>query len=80
MDGSGNILVAGKSLTGKHTFITSFLKHLGKYDENAYKLKLIKVTNSYSIIDTPYKLSDSTNYPLFTLPNPVLEESLIAQE
>jgi len=29
--GSGNVLVAGKSLTGKHTLITHLAKHVGKY-------------------------------------------------
>lgn len=80
IDGSGNILVVGKALTGKHTFLTSLIKHIGKFEQNAYKLKLIKLTNNYSLIDTPFKLNDETKYPLFTMPNPILQQSLIAQE
>jgi hypothetical protein len=41
---------------------------------------LIKITPAIHLIDSPLKLSDSTGYPLFTLPNPILEESLFAQE
>jgi hypothetical protein len=76
----GNALVVGKSLTGKHTFITNLAKHIGKYNENAYELNLIKIAPTLRLIDSPYKLEDDTNYPLFKIPNPILEESLFAQE
>lgn len=75
----GKILVAGKSLTGKHTFITQLAKHLGKYQESPYELNLIKITNTLSFIDSPFKIADITSYPLFIVPNPILEESLFAQ-
>lgn len=76
----GNVLVAGKSLTGKHAFITTFAKHLGKYNESPYELNLIKITPNILLIDSPFKIEDSTGYPLFHTPNPVLEESLFSQE
>lgn len=31
INGSGKILVVGKALSGKHTFLTTFIKHVGKY-------------------------------------------------
>jgi septin family protein len=76
----GNILVVGKSLTGKHTFISNFAKHIGKYHESPYELNLIKITPNIRLIDAPFKLEDNTGYPLFNIPNPILEESLFAQE
>jgi len=33
-----------------------------------------------NLIDSPYKIEDNTGYPLFTTPNPILEESLFSQE
>lgn len=78
--GEGRVLVAGKALTGKHTLITQIAKHLGKYQESPYELNLIKITGALSLIDSPYRLPDATAYPLFTPPNPILEESLFAQE
>jgi ribosome biogenesis GTPase A len=70
--GEGRVFVAGKSLTGKHTLITQIAKHLGKYQESPYELNLIKITPTLSLIDSPYRLSDSISYPLFAIPNPIL--------
>ncbi len=38
------------------------------------------MTNHISVIDTPYPLKDNTQFPLFTLPSPVNEDSIPAQE
>jgi ribosome biogenesis GTPase A len=73
-------LVAGKSLTGKHAFITNLAKHVGKYNDTPYELNLIKIAPNVHLIDSPYKIEDNTGYPLFHIPNPILEESLFAQE
>lgn len=78
--GEGTVLVAGKALTGKHTFITHLGKHLGKYSESPYELRILKVTSTINMIDAPYRLQDTTKYPLFHPPNPVIEESLNSQE
>lgn len=72
--------MAGKSLTGKHAFITSLSKHVGKYNDSPYELNLVKITPNAHLIDSPYKIEDNTGYPLFHIPNPVLEESLFSQE
>lgn len=76
----GNIFVAGKALTGKHSFITNIAKHIGKYNATSCELNLIKISDTLRLIDSPYKLEDTTGYPLFKLPNPILEESLFSQE
>jgi hypothetical protein len=64
--------VAGKALTGKHTLITWLAKSSGKYQENPCELQTFKLDNGFTLIDSPYKIADSTENPLFTLPNPVL--------
>lgn len=75
----GLILVAGKTFTGKHTLITSLARAAGKYQENPCELQTFRLDNGFTLIDSPYKIHDSTGHPLFTVPNPVLEESLQAQ-
>jgi len=66
-------LVAGKTLTGKHSFITSLAKASGKYQENPCELQTFRLDNGFTLIDSPYKINDTTGSPFFTLPNPVLE-------
>ncbi len=56
----GQILVAGKPLTGKHTLITNLAKSGGKYQENPCELQTFKLDNGFHLVDSPFKIADST--------------------
>lgn len=75
------VLVAGKALTGKHTLITALAKAAKCYQEDPLELQTFKLHDGLYLIDSPFKIEDSTAHPMFTVPNPVLEDvSLQAQE
>lgn len=76
----GNILVAGKTLTGKHSLITAMGKAAKCYQESPCELQVFKLDQGLNLIDSPYKIEDLHGNPMFMVPNPVLEESLQAQE
>lgn len=51
------------------------------YQEDPIELQTFKLREDLLLIDAPYKLEDLSGNPMFTVPNPVLEDiSLQAQE
>jgi hypothetical protein len=76
----GNILVAGKIFTGKHSLITTTAKAVKCYQESPYELQVFKLDNDLKLLDSPYKIEDKTGHAMFAVPNPLIEESLQAQE
>ena len=73
-------MVVGKSLTGKHSLITTMAKAAKCYQESPCELQVFKLDENLRLIDSPYKIEDKSGNPMFMIPNPVLEESLQAQE
>lgn len=50
------------------------------YQESPCELQVFKLDDKLKLIDSPYKIQDTRGNPMFEIPNPVLEESLQAQE
>ena len=76
----GHILVAGKTFTGKHSLITTMAKATKCYQESPGELQLFKLDERFRLIDSPYKIDDTNDDPMFKVPNPLIEDSLQAQE
>jgi uncharacterized ParB-like nuclease family protein len=55
---ANHILVAGKTLTGKHSLITTVAKAARCYQEDPIELLTFKVREDLLLIDAPYKISD----------------------
>lgn len=76
-----HILVAGKTFTGKHALITLLAKAARCYQIDPTELLQLKLNQNLYLLDSPYKINDSTGDPMFTVPNPILEDvGLQAQE
>lgn len=69
----GHIFVAGKKLTGKHSLITAMARASKCYVQSPCELQLFKIDNEIQLIDSPFKIEDKTENPLFALPNPLVE-------
>lgn len=51
-----NCVVVGKALTGKHTIIKQLMKYIKFHNEDYATLYDVKITPSFRIIDTPFKV------------------------
>ena len=61
--------------------ITLMAKAARCYQIDPIELLNFKLDQNLYILDSPYKINDSTENPMFTVPNPILEEiGLQAQE
>jgi len=76
----GNIVVAGKKFTGKHSLITTVARATKCYMYSPCELQLFKINNELQLIDSPYQIEDNSGNPMFSVPNPLLEEGLQGQE
>lgn len=49
------------------------------HNEDYASIYSVSISQNIRMLDTPYKLQDQTNYPLFHLPQPVSEDSIDTQ-
>ena len=67
-DGIGNVIVVGKSNTGKHTIIKHLLRSV-KFNMESYSdIYKVPLFDNVTLIDAPFKIEDDTGYPLFHVP------------